>query len=484
MNLLNKLLLVIFTGGILTLLSACNFNQNNHSFELTHDQPAEKQYPSSERPDRVNLTWSDDPKTTQSVSWRTIDNVNQSYGQIVKDIGRSPIQEGDELDFSLADELDTIYKAESVQAETSKIDWPGANDHYHSVTFRDLKPGTSYLYRVGNGEHWSEWHRFRTESEANESFSFIYLGDAQNNTFEYWPAAVRASYSHFPKAKFAIHAGDLALSSGGDHIWGNWFEAGGWIHATRPNLPSPGNSDHIRLATEEVDQRMVYPQWRAQFTLPQNGPDALRDYTYYMDYQNARFISLYSNFQSVRDGREILLDPDTKVTDEIMEEQTEWLKDVLEKSEQDWNIVVFHHPVFTAREDRHNERLSAQWRDVFTEMGVDLVLQGHDHAYSRGRDPELRANLDDSRTGPIYTISNAGGKSRPLDRTGEALDWADIAAENVQLYQHIEIDGNTLIYSSYIMNGELFDRFRLVQDDNDHNLFEELKPGHSFEYQW
>lgn len=464
-------------------LFACD-NQQNSTLNIAPDQPAERIYPSSERPDRVNLTWSDDPKTTQSVTWRTSNLVDRGYGQIVKDTGRTPIQDGDELDFSLSDALDTIYEADMKQAETVAIEWPGADDHYHSVTFRDLEPGMSYLYRVGDGEHWSEWHRFRTEKEENEPFSFIYLGDAQNNTYEYWPSAVRASYSHFPEAKFAMHAGDLALSSGGDHIWGDWFEAGGWIHATRPNFPSPGNSDHIRLATEEIDQRMVYPQWRTQFTLPQNGPKALRDYAYYMDYQNARFISLYSNFQSVRDGREILLDPDTKVTDEIVDEQTAWLKRVLEESDQEWNIVMFHHPVFTAREDRHNERLRDEWRDLFYELGVDLVLQGHDHAYSRGRDPELSAELGNSRTGPVYTISNSGGKSRPLDRTGEALDWADIAAENLQFYQHIEIDGDTLTYSSYIMNGELFDRFRLIQDDDDHNMFEELKPGHSLEYQW
>jgi acid phosphatase type 7 len=459
---------------VMTAIS-CNAQNQNSTLE----------YPPSERPDRVILTWSDDPQTTQSVTWRTSNNIASGYAQFVVEEARPPIQPEDELDYSLrTEQLDVFQHAKTINAITSSLDWKGNIVHYHSATFTGLVPGTSYLYRVGDGgQNWSEWHRFKTENDADEPFSFIYFGDAQNNILEHWSRTFRATYAHFSDASFMLHTGDLALSSGGDYTWGDWFAAGGWVHATLPSVPAPGNSDHFRLDTEHIDQRMTFPQWRANFTLPQNGPEKLSDYTYYIDYSNTRFIALYSNFMSVRDDREILLDPDTQMTFEIMEEQTEWLKVVLENNPKEWTVVFYHHPMFTAREDRHNHELQNQWRDLFKEYKVDLVLQGHDHAYSRGRDPILKEELGDDITGPVYTISNAGSKSRELDRTHEALDWADIAGENIQLYQNIEIDGRILTYTAWLATGELFDKFKITKDEP-WNRFEDLRPGHELEYKW
>lgn len=467
----NYIAILVCKGLLLSSLAACQSPEEIDVFS----------YPASEKPDRIILTWSDDPKTTQSVTWRTAAGV-EGYAQIVQETAQAVIQEDDELDFSLADELDTILPAETHEAATKLLEWQGETASYHSVTFRNLEPGTSYLYRVGNGEGvWSEWHRFETDSGGEEPFGFVYLGDAQNNILEHWSRTIRASYSHFPEAKFMVHTGDLVLSSGGDYTWGNWHEAGGWIHATRPSIPTPGNSDHFRLDTEGTDQRMVFPQWRANFTLPENGPEELSEYAYYIDYRNIRVISLYSNFESIRSDREILLDRETRMTYDIMEKQTEWLRGILETNPQQWTIVIYHHPMFTGREERHNHELQNQWRDLFIEHKVDLVLQGHDHTYGRGRDPVLKEELGDERTGPVYTISNAGAKSRPLDRTGEAHDWADILGENIQLYQYIEVNGGSLTYSAFLANGELFDRFRLYKEDP-WNRFEELKPGHELEW--
>src|SRR5690625_7927779 len=85
-----------------------------------------------------------------------------------------------------------------------------------------------------------------------------------------------------------LHAGDLVDNSTQDKLWGEWFEAGGFIHATIRNMPSPGNHDYGR--GEEVYD--LSPFWKPQFTLPENGPAGLEETAYYTDIQQVRFIAL------------------------------------------------------------------------------------------------------------------------------------------------------------------------------------------------
>ncbi|PWG73418.1 metallophosphoesterase, partial [Enterococcus hirae] len=44
-------------------------------------QPADP-YPPGKAPDRIILTWSDDPATTQSVTWRTDVSIKEGFAEI------------------------------------------------------------------------------------------------------------------------------------------------------------------------------------------------------------------------------------------------------------------------------------------------------------------------------------------------------------------------------------------------------------------
>jgi hypothetical protein len=460
-------------------------------------------YPASPRPDRVSLTWSHDPSTSQTVSWRTDSSVVRGLAQILADDGRPPIVEGDSLDFDLADEFEPFTAADDggsvreVSAEARPLEWSGVVDHYHSAVFEDLEPDTRYLYRVGDGREWSEWYAFRTAALDPEPFRFLYFGDAQNNTRGTFSRTIREAFRHAPDARFTLHAGDLALSSGADYSWGEWFEAGGFHLASIPTLPSTGNSDHQRLETGGLDTRMLYPQWSASFALPRNGPRDMEDVAWYLDIQGVRFISLYSNFESVRPGeRRILLDRNREVTPEMVAGQTQWLEEALSDNPMAWTVVFFHHPVHSVREDRERDELRDLWEPLFREHGVDLVLQGHDHAYGRGAPDQpfsepLSTRVGASRSthlpsssdpdagetgpesggweeavyrageGPVYMVSNAGGKARPLDRTGTALWWTERVGENLQLFQIIDVQEDLLRVEAWSADGRLFDAFEI-----------------------
>lgn len=369
----------------------------------------------SQLPDRIMLTWSDDPSTTQSVSWRSFNAAKKIVAQIVEEQS-SPDLEG---------------KAKTVSgSQTYLIGQDGEQDTYRQVTFRDLKPGKTYVYRVGDGEYWSSWNQFRT-ADPSGAFSFIYLGDAQNDLRSRWSRTIRKAFQQEPNARFIVHAGDLINRSNTDSEWGEWYEGAGFIHQMIPAVPTPGNHEYRRDDQKEL---ILDPHWSVQFQLPKNGPEGLQDAVYYLDYQDLRVISLNSQL--------IMLDS----TAATMQEK--WLNDILASSQQTWNIVIMHHPVYSTAKNRDNAILRERFKPIFEKYGVDLVLQGHDHTYARGAVGKQR---------PVYLLSVAGPKMYNSD----AERWMDVSSQQTQLYQVIRVTAGKLYFSSYKLTGELFDSFEL-----------------------
>ena len=80
---------------------------------------------------------------------------------------------------------------------------------FHTATFEGLTADTSYVYRVGDGETWSEWFEVRTAAETVGDFSFIVQGDAQNDNKAFTSRSFRAAFEARPYAQLAVHLGDL-----------------------------------------------------------------------------------------------------------------------------------------------------------------------------------------------------------------------------------------------------------------------------------
>lgn len=84
---------------------------------------------------------------------------------------------------------------------------------------------------------------------------------------------------------------------------------------------------------------------------------------YYFEYQGVVFIVLNGNEQ--------------------IETQAAWLEAILSRNTPEWIIVAIHQPVYPISMRRHNTTFQEVFVPVFDRFGVDLVLQGHDHGYSR-----------------------------------------------------------------------------------------------------
>ena len=371
-------------------------------------------------PDRIVITWSEDPTTTASVTWRTDTSITQAEGQIAE--------------ANASANFTTWARNETARTEKWKRNRLAA--HFHSVTFKDLKPNTLYAYRVGSGDIWSSWYQFRTASAEPDEFTFIYLGDAQNNLLALWARTIRTAVLDAPHADFIIHAGDLVNNANRDSDWQEWFESGNWIHAKIPSIPSPGNHEYSNY--QDVSKRRLSVLWRPQFTLPENGPEGFTETTYYTDYQGARIISLNSNVRH--------------------KEQVPWLEQVLENNPNKWTFVTFHHPIFSAG-GRANKDQREAWKPIFDKYAVDMVLQGHNHTYARGNNIGSGATVRDTTKGTVYVVSVSGPKQYRLKKD----PWVTRGGENTQLYQVITVSGDTLHYRAMTAVGELYDAFDLVK---------------------
>ena len=327
-----------------------------------------------------------------------------------------------------------------------------------------------YSYRVGDGSNWSEWFQF--EPRAERHFSFIYFGDAQNNLRSLWSRVVREAYRDAPKAAFTLHAGDLINRAEADAEWAEWHGAGAWLNAMIPTVALPGNHEYSLV--QGAGYRLSH-HWRPSFTLPENGPVGLEETCYTLTYQNLRLICLNSNLR--------------------LEDQAVWLEEVLANNQSPWVICSFHHPVFSTGRNRDNPRLRTLWKPLFDKYRVDLILQGHDHAYGRtgltvpadpragdevvlsaqaqgsthSEQPSAGAHVQsnvatgvqaiEQTVGTVYVVSVSGPKMYNNSR-----HWfMRRLAEDTQLYQVIEIDGRRLKYEARTATGRLYDSFELLK---------------------
>lgn len=438
---------VVFFATFLFAWTTCSIGRQG----FAHDGPEGHAHKVSDAeihkptaiPSRVLLSWEGDPATSAAVTWRTSAGGAASLAEI-----------------AVATDGPIFAKqAKQVASVSAPLDTDSGPARWHQVSFTGLTPKTKYAYRVGDGENWSEWFQFQTASATPEPFSFIYFGDAQNDIRSMWSRVVREAARDAPKAAFMLHAGDLINRADNDADWGEWFQAGGPLHAMIPCVATPGNHEYRVLEKiANIPTKIALSKyWSPMFAFPKNGPPKLLETVYYVDYQGTRIVVLNSNEQQVMQGK--------------------WLDQVLTNNPMKWTVITFHHPMFSTALGRDNPIIRLSWQQIFDRHKVDLVLQGHDHSYGRtglvlgeNTTTGLARQTD---TGTIYVVSVSGPKMyaaqrRPMFRR---------IAEDTQLYQVIHIDGDRLRYESHTATGQLYDAFTLEKKPGSPNRLIEQGPG-------
>ncbi len=375
-------------------------------------------HPAGRRSDHVVLTWSGDPRTTQAIQWRTRRSVTR---------GAVLYTESTDPDLPPA----RWRRATAVSGELrtpSILNNPVV--YRHVVELTGLKPGTTYRYRVGTGEpdRWQEERDFTTAPAGPKSFSFVYMGDAQNG-LDTWGRMVRGAQRARPDVAFYLMAGDLVNRGNERDDWDEFFENSEAVFDRRPLVPVLGNHEC------QGGQPTLYLR---QFALPRNGPPELDpERVYSFEYGNALFVVLDSNLAP--------------------EKQTAWLEERLAKSPARWKFVSFHHPAYSSAPNRDNKILREAWSPIFDRYGVDLALQGHDHAYLRTFPIRDGQRLDDPAKGTTYVVSVSGVKYYKQGSRPETL----VGFTDVMTWQVLDlrIEGDRLTYRAYDARGEVRDEF-------------------------
>ena len=430
----------LYTGFLLEVDIPGHKDHHDHTDEYhahTHREATQSHprilFPTAE-PDRVIVNLTETPENSIAINWRTDTTVTTGV------IEWAQSTSGPEFLQAVKEIPATMQRLKVTRPED-----PTVTAHYFSGTINGLEPGNRYVYRVGSRGAWSEWYQIQMPEKAK--LSFIYFGDAQNDVKSMWSRVIREAYKTMPRVDFMLHAGDLINRHDRDVEWGEWFHAGGFIHATVPSVMTPGNHEYGKGV-------VLSPQWRPQFNLPLNGPKGLEETCYVVNYSRLKVVSL--------DAEQIDESPF------YLKKQAAWLDSVLTHDPREWTAITFHYPVFSTKPNRDNEKLRDNFKPIFDKHKVDIVLQGHDHAYGRGMVSNVPSGVGvrDRSSGTMYVVSISGPKMYDVSDD----PWMERRARNTQLFQIITIEDATMSYKAYTASGELYDAFDLVKSKDGPNI--------------
>jgi purple acid phosphatase-like protein/calcineurin-like phosphoesterase family protein len=297
----------------------------------------------------------------------------------------------------------------------------GFNRH---ATVTGLKENTQYSYRVGSEGNWSQTYSFKTQDFEGD-FDFLFYGDPQIGSSGNlasdqagWEDTVKVSLAANPNAELLVSGGDQVESANNESQWNSFLAPDGlrqypWA-ATIGNHDVGGKAYEQHFTTPNTDRTAPYYSNGNPAGTSSGG-----DYWYI--YKDVLFIDLNSNSYN----------PSTGGGGDAA--HINYVTDVINKhgDEAKWKVLVYHHSIYSPAshaKDSDNKTRRTDFPTVFSKLGVDLVLQGHDHSYSRSylikngekADPSEQPGAADLYPGPggvLYVTANSASGSKYYDIT-------------------------------------------------------------------
>lgn len=409
-------------------------------------------------PSQITITLGEDSETEANVTWLT------KYSLTATDIELIPYSENPV--FTGTPTTDSRINASS---ETVIRSYPGADlgilgllDYeteytHHTVKLTGLEPGTKYSFRIGDAEKgwWSEAGVIQTAGGADEAFTFISVTDPQAQRPDHYDAyaeVIETAHELYPDAKFVVSSGDQVDMGTNNKHW-NYFLNSTDEFLSLPFMPTTGNHE---------DEGAVLTGIFELPNVPEQNLDTGVYYSY--EYNGVHFTVLNTND-----------DEDDKLSDA----QIDWLTNDIKNSNAKFNVVILHKAPYSNGshyDDGEVEGIRSQLSVLLPYLGVDLVLQGHDHVYLRtdvlngnavvptksetvsynGQSYEMKVNPK----GTIYSICGTSGvkvyDTKDVTATDGSFPRAEAIVESeYSMFSAVTVDGDRLYYNAYqVVDGE------------------------------
>lgn len=145
-----------------------------------------------------------------------------------------------------------------------------------------------------------------------------------------------------------------------------------------------------------------------------------------------------------------LVGPDVRFfmidTEQIDPTQLEWIDGEMERSKADWEIPIFHRPIYTSgRYVRPARILRAALEPLFIKHGVTVAFSGHEHFYERIK----------PQHGITYFISGGAGSLRLGDIRN--LGLTEVGFDRDYHFMLVEITGDELYFQAISSTGASID---------------------------
>lgn len=307
----------------------------------------------------------------------------------------------------------TAYTGKASAVDTSLTD--GVAYHTNQVTVTGLKENTTYYYTVEKNGVQTEPVVYKTGSFSN--VKMLYVGDpqvgaskgqtqgsdalvadagaantaARNDSFG-WNRTLEIATAQNPDLNFIISAGDQVNKTGK----AKEEEYAGYLDpdalASLPVATTIGNHDSLNA---DYDYHFNNPNETDNGQTEAGGD-------YYYSYGPGLFIVLNTNNYNAAEHAQTI------------EEATKAYPDAA------WRIVTIHQDIYGSGYDHSDTDgmiLRTQLTPIFDQYDIDVVLQGHDHTYSR-----TKLLYGDGQEHDSYSM--------PLNEDGSDYDWDH--AKNVE----------------------------------------------------